>query len=159
MSSPSRIAIKRLSKELKDIQQNLPPNILATANPSNILEWHYVILGEKDTPFEGGVYHGLLIFPPDYPSKPPAIKMLTPNGRFQVDTRLCLSMSDYHPETWSPGWTVATVIIGLHSFMLDKESSVGVISTNETEKKNYASKTMEYNKKNDLFKSLFPELL
>ena len=28
--------------------------------------------------------------------------MLTPNGRFKVATRLCLSMSDFHPETWNP---------------------------------------------------------
>ena len=24
----------------------------------------------------------------------------TPNGRFKTDFRLCLSMSDYHPDTW-----------------------------------------------------------
>lgn len=27
----------------------------------------------------------------------PAIRMVTPNGRFKTDYRLCLSMSDYHP--------------------------------------------------------------
>ena len=26
--------------------------------------------------------------------------MLTPSGRFETGTRLCLSMSDFHPETW-----------------------------------------------------------
>ena len=30
--------------------------------------------------------------------------MLTPNGRFKTGIRLCLSMSDYHPETWNPLW-------------------------------------------------------
>ena len=25
---------------------------------TNILEWHYVIQGTKDTPFYGGYYHG-----------------------------------------------------------------------------------------------------
>ena len=28
--------------------------------------------------------------------------MITPNGRFAVNTRLCVSMSDFHPETWNP---------------------------------------------------------
>ena len=48
----------------------------------------------------GGTYHGKLIFPSNYPFSPPSILMLTPNGRFSTNTRLCLSMSDYHPETW-----------------------------------------------------------
>jgi len=50
-------------------------------------------------PYAGGQYHGKLIFPSDYPYKPPAIMMLTPNGRFNTNTRLCLSMSDFHPES------------------------------------------------------------
>jgi hypothetical protein len=48
----------------------------------------------------GGWYHGKLKFPPDYPFAPPGIMMHTPSGRFEVNMRLCLSMSDYHPETW-----------------------------------------------------------
>ena len=36
----------------------------------------------------------------DYPFKPPSLLMVTPNGRFETGQRLCLSMSDFHPETW-----------------------------------------------------------
>ena len=39
-------------------------------------------------------------------------------GRFQPDTRLCLSMSDFHPSTWNPSWSVATILTGLLSFMV-----------------------------------------
>ena len=45
-------------------------------------------------------YHGKVVFPNDYPFKPPSIFMLTPNGRFETGRRLCLSMSDFHPELW-----------------------------------------------------------
>lgn len=41
-------------------------------------------------------YWGRLRFPKDYPFRPPSILMVTPNGRFETNTRLCLSMS------WSP---------------------------------------------------------
>jgi ubiquitin-protein ligase len=58
--------------------------------------------GAKGSPYEGGYYHGKLKFPPEYPLKPPSILMLTPSGRFKPNTRLCLSMSDFHPETWNP---------------------------------------------------------
>ena len=44
--------------------------------------------------------------------------MITPNGRFQINTRLCLSISDFHPDTWNPAWSVATILTGLLSFMV-----------------------------------------
>lgn len=46
--------------------------------------------------------------------------MITPSGRFQINTRLCLSISDFHPDTWNPSWTVSTIIMGLISFMNGK---------------------------------------
>ncbi len=71
------------------------------------------------TPFpSGGFYLGKLVFPKDYPFKPPRIMMITPNGRFQTNTRLCLSISDFHPDTWNPAWSVATILTGLLSFMV-----------------------------------------
>lgn len=33
---------------------------------------------------------GKVIFPAQYPYKPPSILMLTPSGRFAVNTKLCL---------------------------------------------------------------------
>jgi len=35
-----------------------------------------------------GRYHGKVVFPNDYPFKPPSIYMLTPNGRFETGRRL-----------------------------------------------------------------------
>lgn len=54
----------------------------------------YVLDGPLGTPYEGGQYHGKLVFPAAYPFKPPSVLMLTPNGRFQPNTRICMSMSD-----------------------------------------------------------------
>lgn len=77
-----------------------------------------MIRGPPDTPYEGGEYYGRLTFPSEYPFKPPAIRMTTPSGRFQPDTRLCLTMSDFHPSLWNPSWSVATILNGLLSFMV-----------------------------------------
>lgn len=65
-----------------------------------MLDWRFIIQGPPGSVYEGGVYMGKLKFPEQYPFKPPSIFMLTPNGRFETDRRLCLSMSDYHPESW-----------------------------------------------------------
>jgi ubiquitin-conjugating enzyme E2 J2 len=68
------------------------PKITVAPNEANLLEMHYVIEGNTGTPYEGGVYHGKLIFPKEYPLKPPSVIMITPSGRFQPGRRLCLSM-------------------------------------------------------------------
>ncbi|KAI9094608.1 UBC-like protein [Phlyctochytrium arcticum] len=150
-------AHKRLTKEYLTIAKNPPDYIVAKPLDSNILEWHYVLRGPPDSPFEGGEYHGKVIFPSDYPFKPPAIKMLTPNGRFQTDYRLCLSMSDYHPGTWNPAWSVATILTGLLSFMLEEAPTTGSIKTSVDEKRAYAKKSHQWNLASPKFRDVFPE--
>ena len=88
------LCTRRLRKELKSYAKDpiLEPRISIAPNESNFLEMHYVIEGSKGTPYEGGVYHGKLVFPKEYPLKPPSVIMLTPSGRFQPGRRLCLSM-------------------------------------------------------------------
>jgi ubiquitin-conjugating enzyme E2 J2 len=131
------------------------PKITAMPREDNILEWHYVIEGTG--PYQGGYYHGKLVFPSQYPMKPPGVIMCTPNGRFLTDRRLCLSMSDFHPETWNPMWSVATVLMGLYSFMLDNSPTAGSIVTGLHEKRRYAQQSLEYNVRNPVFCKLFPE--
>ena len=60
-------------------------NFVAGPDPDNMFEWYFVVFGLKDCPYEGGYYMGQLIFPPEYPWKPPAIKMVTENGRFKIN--------------------------------------------------------------------------
>jgi len=121
----------KLQREYKAISANPPPYIRAHPSASNILEWHYLIEGPPDTPYEGGQYWGTLTFPAEYPFKPPAIRMITPSGRFQTLTRLCLSISDFHPKTFNPGWEVSTILVGLLSFMTSEEKTTGSISASE----------------------------
>lgn len=43
----------------------------------NLFEWHFTVHGSPDTEYSGGVYHGRIILPPEYPMKPPNIILLT----------------------------------------------------------------------------------
>ncbi|XP_015764685.1 PREDICTED: ubiquitin-conjugating enzyme E2 J2-like [Acropora digitifera] len=112
-------AASRLRQDYLRIVKDPVPYITALPLPSNILEWHYVVRGPENTPYSEGYYHGKLVFPKDFPFKPPRIFMTTPNGRFKVNTRLCLSISDFHPDTWNPAWSVSTILTGLLSFMVE----------------------------------------
>ncbi len=152
---------RRLSRELKAIQTNPMTNPKVYTRPleSNLLEWHYVIEGSKDTPYESGFYWGKLIFPKTYPLKPPSVMMLTPNGRFITGRRLCLSMSDYHPESWNPMWSVSTIITGLISFMAETAPTLGSMESSTAQKKKFAKYSLEFNVKDAQFRQLFPELV
>ncbi|KNC79709.1 hypothetical protein SARC_07903 [Sphaeroforma arctica JP610] len=119
---------------------------------------HYCIRGPEDSPYVGGYYHGKILFPKDYPYKPPGIMMVTPSGRFQTNTRLCLSLSDFHPDTWHPAWSVSSILIGLLSFMLENTPTAGSVETTDTRKKILAQKSLETNLANVKFVKLFPEI-
>ncbi|KAL9096714.1 MAG: hypothetical protein Q9165_001202 [Trypethelium subeluteriae] len=141
----TRAANKRLAREYKAISENPPPYIVAHPSESNILEWHYILTGPPKTPYEGGQYWGTLMFPPDYPFAPPAIRMHTPSGRFQPSTRLCLSISDFHPKSFNPAWEVSTILIGLMSFMTSEEMTTGSVSAGEAERRGFAARTRWWN--------------
>lgn len=147
------MATGRLRKELVKLQKDPPPGVIAEPDESNILKWHYAVRGPSGTAFEGGVYIGKLVFPSEYPMKPPGIMMLTPSGRFKVNTRLCLSMSDFHPESWNPMWSVATIIQGVQSFMASDELTTGGLKSPASEHRKFAAASMDYNRK--MFPSLF----
>jgi len=149
------MAVTRLKKEFVRLKKEPLPFINACPKEDNILEWHYLISGPPDTPYEGGSYHGIVLFSSEYPFKPPSIRMITPSGRFEPNTRLCLSMSDYHPETWNPMWSVSTILNGLLSFMLESEITTGSIETTTEVKIKLAKESLSYNRRNPVFVSLF----
>ncbi|RYY82550.1 hypothetical protein EON63_13060 [archaeon] len=62
---------------------------------SNLLEWHFSFTGMQDSPFDGGIYHGRIKLHPEYPQKAPSISVMTPSGRWQVNTEICLSGKEW----------------------------------------------------------------
>jgi ubiquitin-conjugating enzyme E2 J2 len=155
-------AIARLNREFALLQKSNNPQFTARPCETDTLIWHYVIFNlPKESPYYGGQYHGKLAFPREYPLKPPSIFMTTPSGRFEVGKRLCLSMSDYHPETWNPSWRVETILLGLVSFMLDESdpATAGGLSESCFQRRVHALLSFFRNQRSREFRELFPELM
>ncbi|XP_015691275.1 ubiquitin-conjugating enzyme E2 32 isoform X2 [Oryza brachyantha] len=98
-------AVKRILQEVKEMQSNPSPDFMALPLEEDIFEWQFAIQGPRDSEFEGGIYHGRIQLPSDYPFKPPSFMLLTPSGRFEIQKKICLSISNYHPEHWQPSWS------------------------------------------------------
>ncbi|OAF63822.1 hypothetical protein A3Q56_08469 [Intoshia linei] len=155
MGKAEKSAILRLQSDLR----KPVPYIEAIHEENNILNWHYVFTGSSDSPYEGRIYHRMLRFPTHYPFSPPSIFILTPNGRFELNKRNCLSVSDYHPDTWNPSWCVSTILIGLLSFMLDNVETGGSINTSDKIKKILAKQSLAFNLQYKMFNTLFPKYI
>ncbi|MES1915094.1 MAG: hypothetical protein MHM6MM_007088 [Cercozoa sp. M6MM] len=148
-------AVLRLRKELSRMRRDPQPGLTACPLETNLLVWYFCISGDvlKDSPYEGGVYMGVIQFPPEYPFKPPSLRMVTPNGRFETNTRLCLSMSDFHPESWNPLWSVGTILNGLVSFMLEETPTAGSMSTTPRRRAELARASLDFNLNNCVFRT------
>jgi ubiquitin-conjugating enzyme E2 J2 len=136
MSGLTVASSKRLLKEYQRLLRKPPPGIEAHPLESNILEWHFLIKPDQPPYVGGEYHGSLEFpmecvrakertaerksrggraianrpltcsFARRYPMKPPAFRVFTPSGRFEPGVRLCMSMSDYHPESWNPSWCV-----------------------------------------------------
>lgn len=68
----SSAAVKRILKEVAELAaEGARPGALFTAAPleTDLFEMHFTVRGPPETAFEGGLYHGRILLPPEYPLK------------------------------------------------------------------------------------------
>ncbi|CAL5413036.1 unnamed protein product [Camellia sinensis] len=137
-------AVKRILQEFKEMQSNPSDDFMSLPLEENIFEWQFAIRGPCDTEFEGGVYHGRIQLPAEYPFKPPSFMLLSPNGRFETQTKICLSISNHHPEHWQPSWSVRTALVALIAFMpTNPNGALGSLDYKKEERRVLAIKSRE----------------
>lgn len=137
-------AVKRILQEFKEMQSNPCHDFMSLPLEENIFEWQFAIRGPCETEFEGGIYHGRIQLPSEYPFKPPSFMLLTPNGRFETQTKICLSISNHHPEHWQPSWSVRTALVALIAFMpTNPNGALGSLDYKKEERRVLAVKSRE----------------
>lgn len=111
---------RRLLKDISTMQKDtsLKDNgIYFYVNPDYICDIKAMMIGPKDTPYEGGFFFFQIdVDPIRYPMVPPKVKYLTTDGKVRFNPNLyengkvCLSMIG----TWSgPGWVPCNTITSL----------------------------------------------
>jgi ubiquitin-conjugating enzyme E2 J1 len=134
-------------QEARELANDPCTDYSAAPLEDDIFEWHCTLRGPPGTEFEGGLYHFRILLPAEYPFRPPSLMMLTPNGRFELNTKICISFTSYHEEMWQPAWGVRTAIIGLQGFFPLKgqaAAGVGSIEYPISERKRLAALSREW---------------
>uniref|UniRef100_A0A8C9WEV9 E2 ubiquitin-conjugating enzyme n=1 Tax=Scleropages formosus TaxID=113540 RepID=A0A8C9WEV9_SCLFO len=100
------MALKRIQKELTDLQRDPPAQCSAGPVGDDLFHWQATIMGPNDSPYQGGVFFLTIHFPTDYPFKPPKVAFTTKIYHPNINSNgsICL---DILRSQWSPALTVS----------------------------------------------------
>ncbi|XP_040381998.1 constitutive photomorphogenesis protein 10-like isoform X2 [Oryza brachyantha] len=93
---------KRIQKELMDLNVS---DCSAGPKGDSLYHWLSTIIGPQGSPYEGGIFFIDIVFPIDYPFRPPMVTFKTRIYHCNVDSTGNLSM-DILREGWSPALTI-----------------------------------------------------
>ena len=125
---PSPFCIQRIKKDITEIYSEPPPFICVVPDQLNITKIHALVIGPADTPYEGGFFHFFIRCPPDYPIRPPKVRLITTGGgtvRFNPNLyrngKVCLSiLGTWSGPPWSASQSLSSVLISIQSLMSEK---------------------------------------
>ena len=135
----------RIQNEMKIMKEKHSDEFFAYPLENDFFNWHFTIKGAKDTEFEGGLYHGNLHLESNYPSIKPEIQFFTPNGRFSINTNLCIHLNAVQDSKhWQSDWTLINMLEALIYYMTIQESHSGGIAESKEKRKEYAEISHEF---------------
>lgn len=140
---------KRFANELKLLNSQPLGYITAYPDEKNPLIWYFLVVGQKGTQYYTGHYIGEIHHSPKYPAEPPNYYMRTPSGRYEINSKICLTNSSYHRGDWSSTWNIQSILIAFYSIWLDdSEHGISHIKRSAEERAKLAKESIDYNIKN-----------
>eukprot|EP01084_Bolivina_argentea_P016551 30953_1 len=112
------MALRRITKELKDIEADPPWNCSAGPTGDDLFKWNGTITGPPDSPYNGGIFFLDIRFPQDYPFKPPKIKFETKIYHCGINDKGGISL-DILRDNWSPALTISKCLLSIMSLLTD----------------------------------------
>ena len=135
--------IKRLMKE-KEMNKNGFEYFYVQPLKDNILNWHFTFKGLEGTEYEGGLYHGCIKIPQDYPMNPPDIHYLNKSGRFRPNVKICITITSAQRKSWTPLWTFVKMLRAMIAHFITNDWGTGSMSIGKKQRKILAKKSRDY---------------
>lgn len=108
--------------------------------------------GDKDE-FVTGEYLCQMTAPEKFPFEPPKFTLLTPNGVYDINKTVCISIGEYHKDQYPAALGMSGFANQLVSGLIGWKSlghGISIIKTTEAQKKIFAAKSRDYNVANHI---------
>jgi|TARA_B100000282_G_scaffold270179_1_gene224064 ubiquitin-conjugating enzyme E2 D/E len=117
------MSLKRIKKEFEEIKNDSTLSFSAAPNQEdNMFRWSAILNGPEGSPYENGKFKLNIVFPTDYPFKPPKINFVTKIYHCNINSSgsICL---DILRDQWSPALTITKILLSLSSLLNDPNPS------------------------------------
>ncbi|RIA85003.1 putative ubiquitin conjugating enzyme [Glomus cerebriforme] len=111
-------SVKRINKELQDLIRDPLPSCSAGPVGDDLFHWHAAIMGPSDSPYSGGLFFLDILFPTDYPFKPPKVKFTTKVYHTNINSEGSICV-DFLESQWSPALTISKILLSIHYFLIE----------------------------------------
>ncbi len=115
---------RRIMKEIREMQSGASPGV--SAGPKldekqdviDIKQWAAMLIGPEGTPYAGGVFALDIVFPDNFPFKPPTISFKTKIYHCNVnhDGKICVNILK---DDWSPALTMPKILLSISSLLAE----------------------------------------
>jgi len=112
--------------------------------------WHGNVKGPTGTPYEAGTFHFTVVFPDNFPFKPPEVTFMTKiyHPGFNEEGHICLPMLR---DQWKPATSMNTVLTAIRDKIgkpdPDDPFDTDVAAVLKTDEKKFNSTAKEWTKK------------
>ncbi|TVY36205.1 Ubiquitin-conjugating enzyme E2 [Lachnellula occidentalis] len=114
--------VRRIAKELQDIQSDTDSNIFCEpSSGADLSHLRATFPGPPDTPYEGGTYIVDVKIPNEYPFRPPAMSFTTKLWHPNVSSQTGAICLDTIGSAWSPVLTIKSALLSLQSLLSTPE--------------------------------------
>ncbi|OAY64451.1 Constitutive photomorphogenesis protein 10, partial [Ananas comosus] len=119
---------KRIQKEMLELNADPPADCSAGPKGDNLYHWLSTLIGPSGSPYEGGIFFLDIIFPSEYPFKPPMVTFKTRIYHCNVDSAGKLSL-DILKDGWSPTLTISKVLLAIKNIITNPDPYNPLVSS------------------------------